>query len=47
MMLLVLQMTSDYKANPFAVTQEKCDKTTILDLCDKVYTLKKTAKKAS
>lgn len=32
-------------SNPF--TQEKCDKTTILDLCEKVYVLKTAKKKKS
>lgn len=35
-MLLIAQRTCNYKANPFAVAQEKHGKTTILDLCDKV-----------
>lgn len=44
-MLLIAQKTSNCKANPLAVAQEKRNKTTILDLCGKVYILKKTAKK--
>lgn len=43
-MLLIAQKTSNCKANPFAVAQEKRNKT-ILDLCGKVYILKKTEKK--
>lgn len=44
-MLLIAQRTSNYKANPFAVAQEKRDKTTILDFCNKVYILKKQQRK--
>lgn len=33
-------------SNPFAVAREKCDKTTILDLCEKVYLLKNSKEKS-